>query len=100
LAKITNRLGGYCILPTATANRLGRGRLLFLEPPVSGIVFIIGCFKIAFQFGFWASFGPDFNFSKKTLIIFGPFAFWYKALIIFEWEMKLKYETLEASDVY
>jgi hypothetical protein len=61
---IVNRLGGYCILPIATVNCLGRDSY-FYNCPLAVIVFITGGFKTAFQFGFWAGFGQIFNFSKK-----------------------------------
>jgi hypothetical protein len=64
LAKTTNRLGGFCILSTTTANRLGGGGY-FYNRRLAVIVFIICGFKTTFQIVFCVGFGPDFNFFKK-----------------------------------
>jgi hypothetical protein len=80
LGKTTNRLDNYYISPTATVNHLGGGGY-FYNRRLMVIVFITDGFKN--RFSTWVL-GWILIFSKKTSIIFGPFAFWYKTLIIFE----------------
>lgn len=46
-----NRLGGYCILPTASANRVGRGGYLYSHR-LTVIDYITGGYITAFEDGF------------------------------------------------
>jgi hypothetical protein len=56
LATTANRLGGYCILPTASANRLGGGGYLY-NRRLAVIDYITCGYITAFEYGFWACFG-------------------------------------------
>jgi hypothetical protein len=47
--------GGYCILPTASANRLGGGSYLY-NRWLAVIDYITGGYITAFEDGFWAGF--------------------------------------------
>lgn len=51
-----NRLGGYYILPTASANRIGGGGYIN-NCGLAVIDYITSSYITAFEYGFWACFG-------------------------------------------
>jgi hypothetical protein len=82
LATTANRLGGYCILPIASANRLGGGGYLYNRRLVV-IDYITGGYITAFEDEFWACFG-------LILFDFGPVlaTFWVILVQILRSESK------------